>query len=179
MEAEDKNLILNFEKSLSNFKVELDNISSAKDVQFSDQIDFLFKSMSSLLPVLMNELSPGSAIDSSRADHTMKVVGLMKHLESSLYKKREFESREEVDLSHPKIQRAMDWVIEGVLQSLTESGVQSDVVTTFVHKLGHKMVGFEEEANKRLKGTSFSKLETLDNPLIVEFNKKRGVTTKS
>lgn len=169
----EQNLILNFDASLDEFKQQLDMIAQ-QDGNFSDKIDFLFRGQSAMLPILMEQLRPNTTIDSQKSDHTLKVMNAIKGLESSLYKKREFESREEVDLTHPKFQKALEWVVEGMVMKMQESGIGNDVIQTFVHKFSMHLVGFEENANKKLKGTAFNKLESIENPLVEQFVSTRN-----
>lgn len=162
-----------FVHNANEFMTHLKRIVGDPDAKFADKIDTILSLNVSLIPIVLMELVPGKVIDKSRTDQANNVANMIRALEASLYKKREFEAREEVDLHHPKFQKALDWIIEGVLESLTNLGVDEQMRGNFIHDFSKRMIGFEDSANRRLKGTSFSDLDSVKNPLVRSFNEGR------
>lgn len=164
-----------FHTKVQKFVGDLDEVVSNQDIKFGDKLDRLMLLNISLLPIVLAELAPGKlVINTERADQAVRVSSMLKSLETSIYKKRDYESKEEVDLSHPKFQMALDWVMEGVLTSMTNMGIPAQLQQGFIHDFSKRMIGFEEEANKKLRGVSFANLDTVINPLVREFNNERG-----
>lgn len=173
-------LMHNFEASVKDFSSALKGLASADDATFADKINSIIGGMIVLVPVLLNELDPEKTeINVKKSEQVMRVNSVLKDITSSLYKKREFELKEEIDVNHPKIQKVMEWMIEAILDSLKDVGVNKELISAFVHNFSVRMVGFEESSNKKLKGVSFSKLETIENPLIDTFNDlRKGYTSE-
>jgi hypothetical protein len=163
-------LIHNFDDSVGNLNLQLKDLTLNDDRKFADKLDVLLNAKLALLPLLTNQLqTSGERKTPNRTSEVNSVVALIGNIETSLYRKKEMEAKEEVDLSHPKIQKALEWVIEATTISLRDAGVEDALISNYIIKLAQRMVGFEEEANKRLKGVAFTKLETVDNPLIELF----------
>lgn len=156
------------------FTGDLSELVGDDGTKFGDKIDKLLGMHLSLVPLMLLELDPSkNVIDTEKTDHVQKIMGVLKGLEASLYKKRDMEAREEVDLGHPKFQKALEWVAEGVLESLTELKQDQEFQANFIRNFSTRMIGFEESANRKLKGRSFQTLDELKNPLIKEFNEGR------
>lgn len=166
----------NFEDSVDSLNQSLLELSQEGDGKFGTKIDVLLEAKLAMIPFLTAQLqTEGDIKTPDRSKQINNLINLMNNIESSLYRKKEMEAREEVDLSHPKIQKALEWVIEATTIALNDIGVENSQVANYIHKLAQRMVGFEEEANKRLKGVAFQKLDTVENPipLIDIFNKVR------
>lgn len=164
-----------FRDNTEKFVGNLNDIVCNEDIKFGEKLDRMMLLNVALIPILLEELSPNKhVINPARSDQALKIHGMIKGLEASVYKKRDIEAREEVDVSHPKFQAAMDWIMEGVLMSMTELGIDDQMQSSFIHNFSQRMVGFEEEANRKLKGTSFQNIDTLDNPLVKKFNDERN-----
>lgn len=167
-------LVNSFDDSVKNLTESLKSISEKEDAEFADKINFLLAGMVSLVPVLLQELKPDKLeIDVKKSEHVMRINSMLKDISASLYKKREFEAKEEIDVNHPKIQAVLSWVMEGVFDSMKEVGISDTLKNAFLHNFSVKMVGFEETSNKKLKGVSFSKLDAVENPLLDKFNEIR------
>jgi len=170
-------LVKSFEDSVSSMTSSLNKIATDPDTKFGTKIDYILTSSIALVPILLNELNPDNKlIDKDRAEHVMRVNSLLTSIQSSMYKKREMEAKEEVDISHPKFQKAMEFMVEVALLSMDDIGVDKGIQSSFIHDFSMKMVGFEDIVNKKLKGISFQDLDTVDNPLVRLFNEERKVT---
>nr|DAR64676.1 MAG TPA: hypothetical protein [Caudoviricetes sp.] len=164
-----------FVESLEKLTESLKQITDSDSTKFGDKADAIMNAMISLVPALMSELAPDKVeIDEVKANHIMKINALFVSIQNSLYKKREVENKEEVDLAHPKIQKAIEFIFDGVLESMTAVGISKDLQATFTHDFSLRMVDFENKMNRLLKGTSFQQLDSITNPLVKEFTDKRN-----
>ena len=162
-----------FVESLEKLTESLKQITDSDSTKFGDKADAIMNAMLSLVPELMVELSPDKVeINEARANHIMRINALFVSIQNSLYKKREVENKEEVDLAHPKIQKAIEFIFDGVLESMTAVGISKDLQATFTHDFSLRMVDFENKMNRLLRGTSFQQLDTITNPLVKEFTDK-------
>ncbi len=169
-------LIQNFENSVGDLNLQLQGLTDSEDDRkFADKLDVLLNSKLALLPFLTSQLqTKGDKVTPNRTSEVNAVINLIGNIETSMYRKKEMEAKEEVDLSHPKIQKALEWVVEASTIALKDAGVEDALVSNYIIKLAQRMVGFEEEANKRLKGVAFTKLEVVENPLISLFGDIRA-----
>jgi len=90
---------------------------------------------------------------------------LSNNLSNSLYKKRSIEISDDIDFTHPKIQRGFYFLIEVFLDTLKEVGVEEDVVGAVTNSLSAGLIGFEEKLNKELKTIASNLVNDVDNPL--------------
>ena len=84
---------------------------------------------------------------------------------SSTTKLREFELKEEVDVSNPKIQLLFSWFIDVIKDSLEESNLDKKA---FFDVFSSKLVGWEEKASKKLSKLTFKAIQQnkeIQNPL--------------
>lgn len=162
-----------FITSANLFMAELKRLTEDPEVPFAEKLDGILSLNVNLIPIVLYEMVPGKVANDSRISVARTLMSMIKGLETSIYKKREVEQREEVDLTHPKFQKAMDWIMEAVLESMTQVGVSDIVKSSFIHDFARRMMSFEAEANKKLKGVSFSSLDTVSNPLVRDFNEER------
>lgn len=166
-------LVKKFEDSVDKLTESIRKISTDPDTKFGVKVDYLMTTMIALVPVLMNELKPDKIVDEARSDQVMRINTLLSSIQNSMYKKREIEVKEEIDVAHPKFQKVMEFMVEAVLEAMEDIGIDGGVQSSFIHKFSTKMVGFEDLMNKRLKGLSFQDLDTVENPLIKTFNDVR------
>lgn len=132
---------------------------------FGSKMDSIFQlQMLSLLPIIQN--LDDTMYDERKALAAVKLNDTITHLKNSLVQKQQFELKEEIDLHHPKIQKAFSFLTEAFFYVLTEVGVDPSVKALVVNALSLKMMGFEEELTKRFKGVAFSLLEQVENPLL-------------
>lgn len=132
---------------------------------FGSKMDSIFQlQMLSLMPTVQN--LDDTMYDERKAHAAVKLNETINHLKNSLVQKQQFELKEEVDLHHPKIQKAFTFLTEAFFYVLTEVGVDSSVKALIVNALSLKMMGFEDELTKRFKGVAFSLLEQVENPLL-------------
>jgi len=135
---------------------------------FGSKMDSIFQlQMLSLLPTVQN--LDDTMYDERKAHAALKLNETINHLKNSLVQKQQFELKEEVDLHHPKIQKAFTFLTEAFFYVLTEVGVDPSVKALIINALSLKMMGFEDELTKRFKGVAFSLLEQVTNPYIVYF----------
>nr|DAX81718.1 MAG TPA: hypothetical protein [Bacteriophage sp.] len=167
-------LLDDFKESVNKLTESLTQITNSESVKFGDKVDHIMNGMIALVPVLLNELNPENIkIDEAKSNQVMRVNSLLQSIQNSLYKKREIEIKEEVDVTHPKFQKVIEFIVDGALQSLQNINVHPDTQAAFIHDFSLRMVGFEDTMNKKLKGLSFQDLDTVTNPLIKQFNEER------
>ena len=111
--------------------------------------------------------------DKKKAYAAERVIEILDGLENSLYKKADYEAREEIDFTHPKIQKAFLFVVEAVIETMKEIGIEPAMIDTFLIEFGFRMVGFEEELTKRMKGLSAQTLDKVENPLLKKFQESK------
>jgi len=141
-----------------------DNLTNDNKTFGSKMDSILSLQMLALLPTIQN--LDDTMFDERKAQAAVKLNETINHLKSSLVQKQQFEIKEEVDLQHPKIQKALTFLTEAFFYVLTEVGVDPSVKSLIINSLSLKMMGFEEELNKRFKGVAFSLLEQVENPLL-------------
>ncbi len=175
MNVKGLDLITNFDQSAAALNQSLRSLTEADSTKFADKVDLLLDARLALVPFLTAQLrTDGENKVPDRSREINNLLGVISSIESAMYRKRDMEAKEEVDLSHPKIQKALEWVITATTEAMKEVGIPDTQIANYVHKLAQKMVGFEEEANKRLRGVNFQKLDTLDNPLTAIFRDVRS-----
>jgi len=91
---------------------------------------------------------------------------LSSSISSILFKKKEMEYREQIDFHHPKVQRAFGFLVEAVIESMSDSGMDDTDVNLVMDKLAVKLVGFEDKLNVTLKNISMNAVERTQNPLV-------------
>lgn len=94
------------------------------------------------------------------------VSGLLKNLSSLNMYNRDASMRDNIDFTHPKIQRGMYFLMETVIQTMKESGVSEEQIGVFANTASIKLIGFEDKLNSVLKKISSSIVETAPNPLV-------------
>ncbi len=94
------------------------------------------------------------------------VSGLLKNLSSLNMYNRDAAMRDNIDFTHPKIQRGMYFLMETVIQTMKESGVSEEQIGVFANTASIKLIGFEDKLNSVLKKISSSIVETAPNPLV-------------
>lgn len=159
------NLIDDFDSSIVTLENAISEIIIDKQSDFGDKIDAITLGQASLLALSLRDLSPDPRDHFNRAPKVNQVNAMLKTLQDSLYRKRELEGKEEIDVSHPKIQKVLGWLVEMVLESMRDLGYDESTRLALQHTLSTKIVGFEEAANKKLKGVAFPDLDDLENPL--------------
>jgi len=119
-----------------------------------------------VLPTLLAELkNPAYNLFKSRIlNQFSSIIGDML---ASTIKLREFEIKEEVDMSNPKIQLAFSWLLDLIAESLDEVQMDKKI---FFENFAAKIIGWEEKVNKKIgkltmKAIQASK-ESFENPLL-------------
>ena len=148
-------------------------VASNDNVLFGERQNAIMSAMISLFPLLLHELNT-DPLTYKKSEQATRICTHLEKLQNALYKKRESENKVDVDLNHPKFQNALDFIVEGFLDVMNSEGIDSSTKDRIVQSFGQKMVGFEDDMNKRLKGVAFSKLDRIENPLITSFNDKRS-----
>ena len=86
---------------------------------------------------------------------------LLDDVKSGVHSKAKFEASEEIDFNHPKVQKAFEFLIAAVLDSLKSVGADPIIIENFISDFGLKTVGMEEELKAKMKGVAFSALNPL------------------
>ena len=86
-----------------------------------------------------------------------------------IYDLQDFTNREEIDFKHPKIQKAFEFMVEGVLEIMKQMKLGDDVINEFINRFSTSMIGFEEGVDKRLRGVSNNTLHMIKNPLMEKY----------
>jgi len=159
---------INLESMLETAKKQLsfvyDNLTD-NSKSFGAKMDSILSlQMLALQPIIQN--LDETLYDERKAHSASRLNGMITHLKDSLIQKQQFELKEEIDLLHPKIQKAFSFLVESFIYVLTEVGVDASTKAMIVNSLSLKIMGFEEEMNNRLKGLSFSMLDNLENPIL-------------
>jgi len=132
---------------------------------FGSKMDnILSLQMLALAPTIQN--LDDTMYDERKAHAAVKLNDTINHLKNSLVQKQQFELKEEIDLHHPKLQKAFAFLTEAFFYVLTEVGIDPSTKALIVNALSLKMMGFEDELTKRFKGIAFSLLEQVENPLL-------------
>lgn len=89
-------------------------------------------------------------------------------IHASLFERRRLEGKEDIDLNHPKIQKAIFFLYEEVLEVLEDVIKDKALYGNVRNHLFMKLSGFEDRVNVALKGVSGAMLDGLKNPLLRE-----------
>lgn len=156
-----QNMLEDAEKSMGSI---FDNLTNDNKT-FGSKMDSVFQlQMLALVPTIQN--LDDTMYDDRKAHAAIKLNETISHLKNSLVQKQQFELKEEIDLHHPKLQKAFSFLTEAFFYVLTEVGVDPSVKSLIINALSLKMMGFEDELTKRFKGVAFSLLEQVENPLL-------------
>ena len=160
------------EKDQLNKKID-DLISSVKsELEISEQSDTdssikkLIKIQKIVAPYLLEQLK-NSSCNLYQTRVLDRFASVLNQMISSAVKMREFEIKEEVDVSNPKIQLLFSWFIDIIKDSLEESGQDKKA---FFDVFTSKLINWEEKANKKLSKTSFKAIQqnqNIENPLSI------------
>lgn len=111
--------------------------------------------------------SSGKTIQLSELNETLRVIsGITKNMQSSAFKKKEIEQKDEIDFNHRKIETAFRFLIEAVLHSMNDVGINEHKQNEFSMKLSKKLLGFEERLNNSIGKAHISAIDTIANPLV-------------
>lgn len=110
-----------------------------------------------------DEIDP---IKLKKARAAQDVILLLQNLEKSLYQQYDFTTREEIDFTHPKVQKGFEFMIVEVLEIMKDMGLEQSTIMEFTERFSTSMVGFEQELNTRLKGVGNAALDLVRNPLL-------------
>jgi len=82
----------------------------------------------------------------------------VKNIVDNVTKLKEYEYKEEIDTTHPKIGILFNWFIEVLTETTEEMGMDKQIRKQFFDLLSGKFDDWEAKANKRLKGVSLKKI---------------------
>lgn len=105
-------------------------------------------------------------IKSKKANEARQIIYILRDLMKSIYEEQEYTQKEEIDFTHPKIQKAFEFIVEGVLEVLKEMGIPQEQLIEFASRFSTSMVGFESKIDIRFKGISSKALDKVENPLL-------------
>lgn len=166
--GKDKRLGFNIENMLLDAKSSMgsifENLTNDNKTFGSKMDSVLSLQMLALLPTIQN--LDDTMYDERKAQAAEKLNNTINHLKNSLAQKQQFELKEEIDLHHPKLQRAFSFLTEAFFYVLTEVGIDSSTKALIINALSLKTMGLEDELNKRFKGVGFAMLEQIENPLL-------------
>ena len=107
---------------------------------------------------------------------TKQLARIHKHLVcllESLYKKLEFENKQYINISHPKVRGAVECFIDGFYLHLRDFDVTALEIVEVKEALTKSMEGFRDTMDQRLSRPGFSRIEYVTDPLVKEFNHLR------
>ena len=94
------------------------------------------------------------------------ITKLSASISSIIFKKKDFEYKEDIDFTHPKIQKSYLFLIQAVYESLVDEGYSEDDISDIMNTLSSKLIGFEEKLNRVLKNVSMNMIDRTANPLV-------------
>lgn len=103
-----------------------------------------------------------------RMDASKALMSITKHIADISFKKRDMEAKDEVDFHHPKIEKGYYFLMEVVLDSMRQCGIDTGRINQFVTIMGERLLGFEDRLNKELKTLSGNMVNRASNPLILK-----------
>ena len=108
-----------------------------------------------------------SDIDPKLYNDTVKSISqLLKNLSTLNIHNREAAMKDNIDFTHPKIQKGMYFLMEVVINTLKETGISEEQINVFANNLSINLIGFEDKLNSELKKLSSTLVDTAKNPLI-------------
>lgn len=139
-----------------------------KDKSFDEKIDLVDQFNASIIEFVNNNVfSGGRKLELSEFNETLRVIsGITKNMQSSAFKKKEIEQKDEIDFNHRKIETAFRFLIEAVLHSMGDVGIDEYKQNEFSMKLSKKLLGFEERLNNSIGKAHISAIDTISNPLV-------------
>lgn len=139
-----------------------------KNKTFDQKIDDIDQFNATIIDfVNQTVFASGKNIQLSELNETLRVISsITKNMQSSAFKKKEIEQKDEIDFNHRKIETAFRFLIEAVLQSMGEVGIDENKQNEFSMKLSKKLLGFEERLNNSIGKAHMSAIDTISNPLV-------------
>lgn len=164
-------------KGLGNFK----DFLISNDASMSDKQNQIFRLQMTLFgqmltPLISDEIDP---VLDRKAKMAKSLYTILNDMSNSIYTKADYEDKENVDFEHPKVQKAFDFLIEGVIESMQEADIELETINSFLSLLAVKMTGFESELNSRMKGLRGAALDKVQNPLLKAFKIARRAREKA
>ena len=91
---------------------------------------------------------------------------LSSSISSTMFKQKEMEYKEKIDFHNPKIQRAFGFLLESVIESMHENGINEMEINNTIDRLSFKLIGFEDRLNSTLKNINMNMVDKSTNPLV-------------
>ncbi|EJF05932.1 hypothetical protein ThvES_00020030 [Thiovulum sp. ES] len=159
---------------IEDYSLEIDFLTALvtdKNIPFTDKLDEVLKLKTvTMLPALKSFAKSEDSKESRRAMSVAKSLLIhLNDIEASLYTKRTYELREDIDFNHPKVQKAFEIMLETTITSMQEAGIEPLAINNFINIFGIATVGFEQELSVRMKGISNKSIDLLENPLVTRY----------
>lgn len=145
------------------------------DATIQDKVEGLRSIQIALLAPILDIFKKGDELDyvtEKKATIAENLNYIIDRIINGVYKQQDYIAAEEIDFLHPKVQKAFEFLIQGVLETLKEI-VNEDQLQEFVNRFSTTMIGFEEELDKRMYGVSSKTVDKVQNPLLKRFLDER------
>ena len=108
-------------------------------------------------------------ISDKKANQARNIHWVLDDIIKGLYDQQDYTQREEIDFKHPKVQKAFEFLVQGVLETLKELKLSEDTINNFIERFSNSMIGFEAELDARMYGISGATIEQVENPLLKKY----------
>lgn len=108
-------------------------------------------------------------LSDKKANQARNIHAVLNDIIRGLYDQQDYTQREEIDFKHPKVQKAFEFLVQGVLETLKEVKLSEDQINNFIERFSTSMIGFEAELDARMYGVSGTAIEQIENPLLHKY----------
>lgn len=154
------------------------NQLSSPNISLSQKINNIMGYQVTLIAPMLMMISDKDLTDKDlrRVRGAEKLFYILDKIQNYVYRKTEYEMAEEIDFTHPKIQKAFEFMVEAMLETMNEVGIDEIAMENFVTTFGLKMQGFEQDLNTRMRGvaSSISQLSKVTNPLMEKYRETKN-----
>lgn len=119
-------------------------------------------------------LDGADIISDKKANQARNIHWILNDIIKGLYDQQDYTQREEIDFKHPKVQKAFEFLVQGVLETLKELKLNDDTINNFIERFSNSMIGFEAELDARMYGISGTAIEQVENPLLKKYKEAKN-----
>lgn len=86
-------------------------------------------------------LDGADIISDKKANQARNIHWILNDIIKGLYDQQDYTQREEIDFKHPKVQKAFEFLVQGVLETLKELKLNDDTINNFIERFSNSMFG--------------------------------------
>lgn len=160
---------------IQTIQAEIDKLQTS-NLNFNEKLELIIQLKTKLAPSVLKEVfknspNPDISLIATRA------CGILKNTADLIIKKRELEVSDELNPHSPKFQRSFAWFLELFHSAVVELGLDEVQINNLFASLSSRLVGWEDNLVKQLKGLSSKANEVIENPFLQSLKKSEIETS--